>query len=100
MLKSFFSAITRASLKFWWLTIGITIVLLGLGVYAATRMNLELIPNIEFPEVFVLVQRPGTSEEIRDLVTIPLEKEVATIKGVLPAGLESTTSAPVAFLTV
>ncbi len=100
-MKGLFTAITRLSVRFKWITILIVVVLLGTGVVAATRLQQELLPSVEFPQAYILVQRPGaSSEDLRDLITIPLEKEIASIKGVIPAGLESTTVSPIAFLTV
>ncbi len=100
-MRRLFSGITRVSLRFRWITIGAAVALLALGVWAALRMNQELLPNVQFPQTFILTIRPGaSSEDLRDLVTIPLEKEFAAIKGVIPEGLESTTTAPIAFITV
>lgn len=101
MLRSFFSQITRLSLRFKWITILLTVIALVLGVVAALQLNQDLLPSIEFPQTFVITFRAGTnSEDMRDLVTIPLEQEFAKIRGVIPEGLESTTAAPVSFLTV
>jgi HAE1 family hydrophobic/amphiphilic exporter-1 len=100
-MKGLFTAITRLSVRFKWVTILIAVLFMGLGVYAALQMRQELLPNIQFPQTFVLVLRPGaSSDDLRDLVTIPLEQEAVKIKGVIPAGLESTTVSPIAFLTV
>jgi len=97
MLKSLFTGITRASIKYKWVTIGICILVLVLGVVAASQMNQELVPAIEFPQTFVFTLHPGaSSEDLRDLVTVPLEKEIAALKGVIPEGLESTTASPIA----
>ncbi|PJF37399.1 MAG: hypothetical protein CUN49_00630 [Candidatus Thermofonsia Clade 1 bacterium] len=101
LLRSFFTAITRLSLRFKWITILLTVATLVLGVIAAVQLNQEFLPNIEFPQTFVVTLRPGaSSEDLRDLVTIPLEEAFAAINGVLPEGLESTTAAPVSFLIV
>lgn len=101
MLKSLFSRLTRLSLKYWWITIGLAVICLAGGVFAATRLNQELLPNIEFPQTFIVAIRPGaSSEDLLDLVTKPLENETLKIKGVIPAGLETTTTAPAAFLIV
>ena len=101
LLRSFFTAITRLSLRFKWITILVTVAALVLGVVAAVQLNQEFLPNIEFPQTFVVTLRPGaSSEDLRDLVTIPLEEAFAAIPGVLPEGLESTTAAPVSFLIV
>lgn len=101
LLRSFFTAITRLSIRFRWVTILLTVIALILGVVAATQLNQEFLPNIEFPQTFVLTFRPGaSSEDLRDLVTIPLEEAISTIPGVIPSGLESTTTSPISFITV
>ncbi len=101
LLRSFFTAITRLSLRFKWITILVTVATLVLGTIAAVQLNQEFLPNIEFPQTFVVTLRPGaSSEDLRDLVTIPLEQAFASIEGVIPEGLESTTTAPVSFLIV
>jgi len=100
-MRSIFAAITGASVRFRIVTIVITVAFLALGVFAASKLNQELLPSVEFPQTFIFILQPGTnSEDLRDLVTIPLEKEVVTINGVIADGLQSTTTAPVAFLTV
>ncbi|MFN8420751.1 MAG: efflux RND transporter permease subunit [Anaerolineae bacterium] len=101
MLKSFFAAITRFSLRFWWVTVALTVLFLVLGVQSALSLNQELLPNLEFPQTFVITLRPGaSSEDLRDLITLPLEEEVAKIPGGVLQGLESTTTAPLALVTI
>ncbi len=101
MLKSLFAGITRTSMRLKWLTIALTIVFLVWGVASALQLNQEFLPSIEFPQSFIVTLRPGASaEDLRDLVTIPLEEEAAKIKGVLRAGMESTTTSPVSLVTV
>ncbi|HRE46169.1 MAG TPA: efflux RND transporter permease subunit [Aggregatilineales bacterium] len=100
ILRRFFTAITRLSIRFQWITIAFTIAFLVLGVYAAAQLNQELLPNIEFPQTFIITVRPGaSSEDLRDLVTIPLEDEIVKIPHIFAAGLESTTVSPIAFIT-
>ncbi len=100
-MRAIFAAITRLSVRLRVVTAIILVVMLALGVWAASKMNQELLPAVEFPQTYVFTVQPGTSsEDLRDLVTIPLEKAVAGIHGVLPEGLQSTTSAPVAFITI
>ncbi len=100
-MKRVFSAITRASINFRWVTILLAVAALVGGAYAATRLNQELLPNISFPQTYVFALQPGaSSEDLLALVTLPLEKEVVKIKGVVPEGLQSTTTSPAAFLTI
>ena len=100
-MKSIFAAITNASVRFRWLTVLIVIAFLGLGVYSASKMRQELLPPVDFPQVFIFTLHPGTSsEDLRDLVSIPLEKAITTVPGVLKDGLQSTTVSPLAFVSV
>jgi len=101
LLRSIFTQITKLSLRFWPVTILLTAAALFFGVTAYGQLNQEFLPSIEFPQTFVVTFRAGaSSEDLLNLITVPLEKEFATVRGVIPAGLESTTAAPVAFLTV
>jgi HAE1 family hydrophobic/amphiphilic exporter-1 len=101
MLKSIFATITRLSIRFWFVTVALTVLFLVFGVQAALSMNQELLPPLEFPQTFVITFRPGaSSEDMRDLVTLPLEEELAKIPGVIINGLESTTSGPVSVIIV
>jgi len=100
-MKRVFSAITRASINFRWVTILLAVAALVGGAYAATRLNQELLPNISFPQTYVFALQPGaSSEDLLALITLPLEQEVVKIKGVVREGLQSTTTSPAAFLTI
>jgi len=101
MVKAIFGAITKASIRLRWLTILVVVALLVTGVYSATKLRQELLPPIDFPQVFVFAQQPGaSSEDLRDLVSIPLENAVIAIPGVIKDGLQSTTTSGFAFVGV
>ena len=55
-----------------------------LGVISLEQLPVELLPEVVYPEIFVVVTLPGTSPEQveRDLV-IPIEGEIAQLEGVL-----------------
>ncbi|MHB8626592.1 MAG: efflux RND transporter permease subunit [Aggregatilineales bacterium] len=100
-MKSIFAAITNASVRFRWVTVIFVALCLAGGVYSASKMRQELLPPIDFPQVFIFSIQPGaSSEDLRDLVSIPLEQAVTAIPGVIKDGLQSTTASPVAFLSV
>ncbi len=100
-MKSIFAAITNASVRFRWVTVIVVALCLAIGVYSASKMRQELLPPIDFPQVFIFSIQPGaSSEDLRDLVSIPLEQAVTAIPGVVKDGLQSTTASPVAFLSV
>jgi multidrug efflux pump subunit AcrB len=84
MLKNVFDKITRGSLRFRWVTVVLSVVLLAAGVLALTQFNQELIPPVEFPQSVVLAFYPGaSSEETLDQVTIPIEEVVREVEGVV-----------------
>ena len=92
MLSNFFDQITRLSLRFRWVTIALTAVILGLGIYSATQLNLELLPRVEFPQTIVIAQWPDgeSSTDVLNQVTIPLEEKLSVVEGVV--NVESTTN--------
>ena len=92
MLSAFFDRITRLSLRFRWITIILTAVILGLGIYSATQLNLELLPRVEFPQTVVIAQWPDgdSSADVLNEITIPLEDRLAVVDGVV--NVESTTN--------
>ncbi len=92
MLSKFFDQITRLSLRFRWVTIILTAVILGLGIYAATQLNLELLPRVEFPQTIVIAQwgDSESSSEVLNEITIPLEENLSVVEGVV--NVESTTN--------
>ena len=53
-----------------------------LGVISLEQLPVELLPEVVYPEIFVVVTLPGTSPEQveRDLV-IPIEGEIAQLEG-------------------
>lgn len=74
-----------------------TLILIGAGVAATFRLNQELLPNVEFPGVYVVTSDPGASPEVVDRdVTTPL---AATLSG-LPRAKHVTTSSAQGFSTV
>ncbi|MCA9954683.1 MAG: efflux RND transporter permease subunit, partial [Anaerolineales bacterium] len=92
MLTNLFDWITRLSLRFRWITIALTAVILGLGVYSATQLNLELLPSVEFPQTIVIAQWPDgeSSNDVLNQITIPLEEKLSVVDGVV--NVESTTN--------
>ncbi len=82
---------TTLSLRFRALTIVLVGILLTLGVVAANELNQELLPPIELPQTFVLVQASGmTSDEVLTVLTARVEKELDTIDDII--NIESNTT--------
>src|SRR5687767_15900711 len=69
-----------------------TIILISSGVYATTRLNQELLPEIEFPIVTVATPVPGAGPDLVDeQVTQPVEAAVDDVEGI--ESIQSTSSA-------
>jgi HAE1 family hydrophobic/amphiphilic exporter-1 len=99
MIQALIDRLTRASLRFKWVTIALAILALVAGVIAVIQLNQELIPSIEFPTTIVLALNSGAEPEaMRDEVTIPIEDAVKDIEGVV--NVESTTTNGVAVVQV
>lgn len=90
-MRAIFSAVTAFSLRFRFLTLLLAVAVLVAGGYAATQLNQELLPPVEFPQTIVLAQVSGlSSEEVLSLITERLEAELSTIPEVV--NIESTTT--------
>ena len=99
MLESIIDRITKASLKYKWVTIGLAVFAIVAGGISLTQFNQELIPGIEFPQTVVLAFNSGAEvEDMLTEVTIPIEDAVSEIEGVV--NVESTTNSGVAFIIV
>lgn len=80
--------LTRFSLKRAAVVVLATLLLSLLGGYSASRLNVDLLPDIEFPVVSIVTIYPGASpDDVNTGVTIPIE---GVISGT--TGLQSVTS--------
>ena len=53
------------------------------GILSLLFINLDLVPDIEYPQLTVVTNYPNaTPEEVKNLVTIPIERAVYSLKGV------------------
>lgn len=90
-MKSFFSALTRLSLRLRAVVLALIVIVAALGVVAWTQLKQELIPPIEFPGTVILAQTSGlTSDQVLNILTIRLEDELAQIPALV--NVESTTT--------
>lgn len=98
MGKNFFDSITRLSIRFKWITIAITVVLLGLGVYSALDLKVELLPDIDVPSTFVIARSNGNTDGnlMLQAYTIPIENKVANNEDFI--NIESTTTTGFVFV--
>ncbi|MFQ3567568.1 MAG: efflux RND transporter permease subunit [Aggregatilineales bacterium] len=90
-MRSVFSWLTRASLRFRAVTIGMMFVVFITGTSAITQLRQELIPAVEFPQTIILAQASGmTSEQVLTLLTTRIEAALSEIPEIV--NLESTTT--------
>jgi len=60
----------------------LTLILLFFGIYSYRHLPKELFPEIVWPQIMVQTVYPGNSpEDIENLVTRPLEKELENVRG-------------------
>jgi HAE1 family hydrophobic/amphiphilic exporter-1 len=60
-----------------------TLLLIGSGVFATTRLNQELLPDIDFPVVLVSTLVPGAGPDVVDeQVSQPVEGAISGVEGV------------------
>ena len=93
------SWITEYSYRKAWLVVVVVLAVAGYGLYTVFNVRQELIPDIEFPLVTVIVQVPDSqANDISQSVTIPLEERLKALDGV--KSMESTTVAGLALISL
>src|ERR1700693_3234829 len=91
--------ITRLSLKLGSVVVLAVIGLFGAGIFAATQVQQDLLPNISFPAFIVVTPYPGASPEIVDQgVTLPVVNALQGVPGV--SSVTSTSSAGVSLVII
>ena len=99
MIESIIDRVTRLSIRFRWITIALTVLVMAAGIWAATQLNQELLPQIEFPQSVILALNPGAETDVMlEEVTIPLEEALGGVDGVV--NIESTTSPGASILII
>jgi len=77
------SLVTRLSLHLGVVIMLGVVLLFGAGVYAATQVQQDLLPDISIPAVIVITPDPGASPEIVDAqVTVPMVNALEGVSGV------------------
>ena len=77
------SFFTRLSLHLGGVVVLGVIVLFGAGIYAATQVQQDLLPDISIPAVLVITPDPGASPEIVDTqVSVPMVNAIEGVSGV------------------
>lgn len=98
-MRSFFNWLTILALRFRWLVLVLSALVMVLGVQSWSNMNQELLPPVEFPSSFVSVFAGGmNSTQVSNLYTIPLEEEIARIDEIV--NIESYTNPGILFLNL
>jgi Cu(I)/Ag(I) efflux system membrane protein CusA/SilA len=70
-----FDAIISASLRHRWVVIALALILVVVGLYEASRIPLDVLPELSAPSVTVVTEATGLApEEVEKLVTVPLEQ--------------------------
>ena len=76
-----------------------TLLLIGSGVFATTRLNQELLPNVDFPVILVSTPVPGAGPDVVDeQVSQPLEGAVSGVPGI--ESIQATSSPGVSILAL
>ncbi len=78
-----FDTVIRGSLRHPWLVILASLVLVGVGLFEASRIPLDVLPELSAPSVTVVTEAHGLApEEVEKLVTVPLEQALNGSSGV------------------
>ena len=98
MLSRIFDMMTRVSLRFRWVVLVLSLLIIVAGAYAASTLNLELLPRIEFPQTVVVAQWSDaeSADQFLSEITVPLEQGLSEVDGVV--NVESTTTKNFAFI--
>jgi len=64
------------------IVVGLSLLLLALGVQSGLRLPVEVLPDLTKPTVIILTQAPGSApEEVETRVTQPLESALLGVSG-------------------
>ena len=93
------NAIIRFSLRQRLLIVAGAILLLGYGGWQATRMDIDVFPNLNRPRVVVMAEAHGMApEEVESLITFPLEAALNGANGVMDVRSSSATGLAVIYV--
>ena len=94
-MKGLVNFVLKNKLAVWLLTIIITVS----GIYSATKMKMETLPDISIPYLMVMDVYPGaTPEQVMKDVSIPLEKAIENLEDI--KGVYSTSSSNMSSIQV
>ncbi len=90
-MKSFFTLLTRLSLRFQLIVLGLVVAGSALGIIAITQLKQELLPSVSFPQTIILTQASGmSSEQVLNVLTARIEAALKTVPAII--NTESTTT--------
>lgn len=79
-----FAALTRVALRSPFITVLFCLLLAALGIWSFTELKVEAYPDLSDPQVTVITQYPGYApEEVEQQITIPIERALTGIPGVI-----------------
>ena len=85
------NSIIRNALRYRMLVVVISLGLLGYGSYLASKMPIDVFPDLDRPRVIILTECPGlATEEVETLVTQPIEIALLGASGVQAVRSQTT----------
>lgn len=92
-------AVIRLSLRYRFLVVIISLLLLVYGSYLTTTMTIDVFPDLDRPRVILLTECPGmATEEVETLVTQPIEVALLGANGVEAVRSQSTAGLAVIYI--
>ncbi|MFT7630703.1 MAG: Cu/Ag efflux pump CusA, partial [Mariniblastus sp.] len=92
-------AVIRFSLRYRFLVVIVSLILLVYGSYLATTMPIDVFPDLDRPRVIILTECPGlATEEVETLVTQPIEVALLGANGVEAVRSQSTAGLNVIYI--
>ena len=92
-------AVIRLSLRYRFLVVVISLIMLVYGSWLATTMTIDVFPDLDRPRVIILTECPGlATEEVETLVTHPIEIALLGANGVEAVRSQSTAGLNVIYI--
>ena len=93
------NSLIRLSLRYRFLVVVVSLILLVYGSYLATTMPMDVFPDLDRPRVIILTECPGLStEEVETLITQPIEIALLGASGVEAVRSQSTAGLNVIYI--
>ncbi len=92
-------SVIRFSLRYRFLVVIVSLILLVYGSYLTTTMPIDVFPDLDRPRVILLTECPGlATEEVETLVTQPIEVTLLGANGVEAVRSQSTAGLNVIYI--